>query len=135
MNMDEPIRQPDLVLHHVMIAVPAGSEPIASHFYGDVLGLSEITKPATLASRRGLWFSLGELELHLGVDTAFSPARKAHIALLVGDLDAIGARLDSVGIPFNSDETMPGYRRFYVDDPFGNRLEFLERNADQGVAT
>ena len=112
-------------LHHVQIAMPAGREAEARAFYGDLLGLDEIHKPPRLAARGGCWFRVGDRELHLGVDPAFQPATKAHIALLVHDLAAMRRRLDKAGVPTREDEPLPGYSRFYADDPFGNRVELL----------
>jgi catechol 2,3-dioxygenase-like lactoylglutathione lyase family enzyme len=112
-------------LHHVQLAVPAGAEPALRQFYGDVLGMTEVPKPAALAARRGVWFRSGTAELHLGVEADFRPARKAHPGLLVDDLDEIVTRLGAAGHGVRTDGLMPGYRRCYVDDPCGNRLELL----------
>lgn len=112
-------------LHHVQLAVPAGSEPALREFYGGLLGMTEVTKPPPLAARGGVWFRSGTAELHLGVEVDFRPARKAHPALLVDDLDAIVARLAEAGRSVRPDDLLPGYRRCYVDDPCGNRLELL----------
>jgi catechol 2,3-dioxygenase-like lactoylglutathione lyase family enzyme len=112
-------------LHHVQLAVPAGSEPALREFYGGVLGMTEVVKPAALAARGGVWFRSGTAELHLGVEADFRPARKAHPGLLVDDLDEIVARLGESGRRVRPDDLLPGYRRCYVDDPCGNRLELL----------
>jgi catechol 2,3-dioxygenase-like lactoylglutathione lyase family enzyme len=113
-------------LHHVQLAAPRGSEAALREFYGDVLGLAEVAKPPVLAARGGAWFRSGGLELHLGIEDDFRPARKAHPGLLVDDLDALVARLAAHGIGVTWDGSFPGYRRCYVDDPHGNRLELLE---------
>jgi catechol 2,3-dioxygenase-like lactoylglutathione lyase family enzyme len=112
-------------LHHVQLAVPAGSEPALRRFYGDALGMAEIPKPAALAARGGVWFRSGTAELHLGVEADFRPARRAHPGLLVDDLDEIMARLADAGHSVRPDDLLPRYRRCYVDDPCGNRLELL----------
>lgn len=112
-------------LDHVQLAVPAGSEPALREFYGDVLGMTEVPKPAALAGRGGVWFRSGEAEVHLGVEADFRPARKAHPALLVDDLDGVLAQLAAAGHPARPDDLLPGFRRCYVDDPCGNRLELL----------
>jgi catechol 2,3-dioxygenase-like lactoylglutathione lyase family enzyme len=112
-------------LHHVQLAVPAGAEPALRAFYGGVLGMVEVAKPPALAARGGVWFRSGTAELHLGVDADFRPARKAHPALLVDDLDAAVTRLGAAGQRVQPDDLLPGYRRCYVDDPCGNRLELL----------
>jgi catechol 2,3-dioxygenase-like lactoylglutathione lyase family enzyme len=110
-----------LGIDHVQLAAPPGCEERARAFYGDVLGLEELTKPAALAARGGCWFRAGAQQLHVGVEDDFVPARKAHPALVVDDLDALAARLGDV----QWDDAIPGVRRFYATDPFGNRLEFL----------
>ena len=114
-------------LHHVQIAAPPGCEAAARTFYVGVLGLEELPKPQTLAPRGGLWLKLDGAELHLGVEEGFRPARKAHPAFEVADLEALGQRLHHHGVPLRDDQLLPGRKRFYVDDPFGNRLEFVAR--------
>ncbi|RKS72089.1 putative enzyme related to lactoylglutathione lyase [Actinomadura pelletieri DSM 43383] len=122
-------------VHHILLAAPPGSEDALRAFYTDVLGLEEITKPPELARRGGAWFRTTDrhghgnghgIELHLGIEDTFRPARKAHPALLVHDLDALAARLRAAGHDITPDTLLPGHRRFYADDPVGNRLEFLE---------
>ncbi|MGA7672666.1 MAG: VOC family protein [Nitrolancea sp.] len=113
-------------IHHVQLAMPRGKEDEGRAFYGDILGLSEVQKPENLAGRGGGWFRNGALELHLGVEDDFRPAKKAHPALLVQDLQTLRARLEDAGFDTAMDEQIEGYNRFYVTDPFGNRLEFLE---------
>lgn len=131
---------PSYRLHHVQLAIPKGGEPDARAFYGEVLGLIEIDKPPALAARGGCWFrspgadptdgvrgaAAGGLELHLGVEEPFHPAKKAHPGILVEDLDDVTRRLTTAGYDAEPDELFPGYRRVYTSDPFGNRLEFLE---------
>lgn len=112
-------------LHHIQLAVPAGSEPVLRAFYGDLLGMTEVAKPPALAARGGAWFRSGPAEVHLGVEADFRPARKAHPGLLVDDLDALARRLTEAGHPVRWDDLFPGHRRCYVDDPVGNRLELL----------
>jgi catechol 2,3-dioxygenase-like lactoylglutathione lyase family enzyme len=113
-------------IHHVQIAIPAGGEDAARRFYADVLGLTEIEKPENLRARGGVWFGTGTLQLHLGVDPAFTPATKAHVAFQVSDIAAVRDRCEAAGHATRDDEPLPGYRRFYVDDPFGNRVELLQ---------
>jgi catechol 2,3-dioxygenase-like lactoylglutathione lyase family enzyme len=112
--------------HHVQIAAPAGSEDALRAFYADALGMTEVPKPPALAARGGAWFRSGDVELHLGIEPDFRPARKAHPGLLVADLDALVGRLERNGVPVQWDEDLPGFRRCYVTDPNGNRLELLE---------
>jgi catechol 2,3-dioxygenase-like lactoylglutathione lyase family enzyme len=114
------------VIHHVQLACPPGSEDASRAFYSGVLGLTEIPKPPVLISRGGCWFTGNGIELHLGVEDDFRPARKAHPGMLWPELDELSARLVAAGYPtiWGNDE-LPGMRRFYTADAHGNRLEFL----------
>lgn len=107
--------------------MPAGREAEARAFYAGILGIPEVAKPANLAKRGGCWFVRGALQIHLGVDPEFRPARKAHPALLVADLTNFRMRLEEAGVACREEEPLEGYERIYVDDPFGNRIELLER--------
>lgn len=113
-------------IDHVQLAMPAGGEAEALAFYGGLLGIPVVPKPAHLAARGGCWFEADGLRVHLGVDPEFRPARKAHPALLVEDLPALVARLSAAGVAVRRDEPLEGYDRVYVDDPFGNRIELME---------
>jgi catechol 2,3-dioxygenase-like lactoylglutathione lyase family enzyme len=113
-------------LDHVQVAAPPGCEAEARAFYGELLGLEELPKPEPLAARGGCWFRAGAQELHVGVEDPFAPARKAHPGLVVADLDALASTLGAHGIDVAYDDTIPGTKRFYAADPFGNRLEFRQ---------
>ena len=115
-----------LPMHHVQLAIPPGGEDACRAFWRDVLGMRELEKPPVLAARGGCWFRGGGLEVHLGVEDPFTPARKAHPGLLVTGLRAVAAALERAGSPVTWDDDFPGHERFYSADPFGNRLEFLE---------
>jgi catechol 2,3-dioxygenase-like lactoylglutathione lyase family enzyme len=117
-------------LEHVQLAMPAEGENSARAFYEGIPGIPENPKPANLAKRGGCWFEAGELKIHLGVETDFRPARKAHPALLVEDLHALIGTLTSSGYSITDDEPLEGYRRIYVDDPFGNRIELMESDSE-----
>jgi len=117
-------------LHHVQLAVPPGSEEECRRFWGGVLGMTELDKPPELAARGGCWFRGDGLEVHLGVEQDFAPARKAHPGIVVRDLPALATRLEAAGMPVTWDGAFPGHRRFYSSDPLGNRLEFLEPYGD-----
>ena len=113
-------------LHHVQLAIPPGGEDAARAFYGGVLSMTELEKPAVLAARGGCWFAGGGWEIHLGVEEAFMPARKAHPGVLVDDVDALAECLESAGRKVEWDPHFPGHRRLYSADDHGNRLEFLQ---------
>jgi catechol 2,3-dioxygenase-like lactoylglutathione lyase family enzyme len=110
------------VIDHVQIAIPHGGEDLGRGFFAGVLGLEEIPKPERMQDRGGCWFDLGGAQLHLGVDPDFRPAGKAHVALRTDSLDAMRTRLRDAGY-----EICEGRARFFTHDPFGNRLEFVER--------
>jgi len=113
-------------IHHVQIAAPPGSEEQARAFFTGTLGLREIEKPENLRRRGGAWFAADELEIHVGIEEPFRPAKKAHVALQVTDLAALRRHLEAHSVETWEDEPLPGYHRFYAADPFGNRMEFLE---------
>lgn len=117
-------------IHHVQVAIPPAGEERARQFYGTLLGLEEVSKPASLQQRGGVWFATGNLQLHLGVDAAFQAAHKAHVALEVQGLETLRARLEGAGYHTTEDEPLSGYQRCYVGDPFGNRTELLEPDDD-----
>lgn len=113
-------------VHHVQVAIPAGAEPAARRFYGELLGMPEIAKPSSLSDRGGAWFACGEQQIHCGVEPEVVASRR-HPAMLTDDLDSLRQRLLVAGVATIEDRQIPGFRRFYAQDPFGNRLEFLQR--------
>ena len=113
------------LLHHVQVSCPSGGEPEVRSFYGGLLGLEEVDKPAELAKRGGVWFRGAGYELHVGVETPFTPAKKAHPAFLVDDVDSCAVRFEAAGFPVGWDGNFPEYRRFHTSDPHGNRVEIL----------
>jgi catechol 2,3-dioxygenase-like lactoylglutathione lyase family enzyme len=112
---------------HVLLTMPDGEERRAREFYVDVLGFTEIVRPEPLGGRGGGWFRNGPVMLHLGVEPTFHPARMAHPAFLVGDLAQLAARCEAAGHPIEPAVVLPGFNRVHVYDPFGNRLELMER--------
>ncbi len=117
--------RPFTAIDHVQLAMPAGEEETARTFYRDILGMIEIPKPAELAKRGGCWFESGSVQIHLGVEVDFRPARKAHPALRCADYDQLTAKLRSAGIEMTPDALIPGVRRCHISDPFGNRIELI----------
>jgi predicted enzyme related to lactoylglutathione lyase len=119
-------------LDHVQVAAPAGSEGDARRFYGELLGMDEVPKPETLGARGGVWFACGSHQLHVGIADPFAPATKAHPAILIraADLDPLAERLAATGSTVQWDETIPGTRRFFTADPWGNRIELVGAGAD-----
>ncbi|PUB18441.1 VOC family protein [Yoonia sediminilitoris] len=112
-------------LDHIQLALPAGSEDDLRAFYCDALGMVEIPKPAPLRGRGGFWANAGELQVHFGVDLDFHPATKAHLAFAVADIDALARDLADKGYPVTWDTALPDVRRFFCNDPVGNRMEFI----------
>lgn len=121
-------------LHHVQVACPRGGEDVARRFYGEGLGMTEVDKPADLVARGGCWFRAYDdagavsAELHVGVEEPYAPARKAHPAFIVDDLDAVAARLRALGHEVDESQrtTFPGHLRLHTFDGHGNRVEVLQ---------
>ncbi|OLE52156.1 MAG: glyoxalase [Acidobacteria bacterium 13_1_20CM_3_53_8] len=117
-----------ICVHHAQITIPRGAEPEAREFYCGLLGLSEIEKPAVLKGRGGFWLSVGDDQVHVGTeDNVDRQATKAHIAYEVNSLADFRRRFNESGIEIHDGIQIPGYERFEIRDPFGNRLEFLQR--------
>lgn len=116
-----------LGLDHVQLAAPPGCEADARRFFRELLGLAEIDKPVTMRASGGVWFTVGSQQLHIGVQDPFVPTTKGHPALLVesAELDDLARRLSEAGIEVTWDDRLPGFRRFYTADPWGNRIELL----------
>jgi len=115
-------------IDHIQIAMPEGEETRARAFYEGALGLCEVPKPLDLAGRGGIWFVGGTIKLHLGVEADFRPARKAHPAFLVEGLDALLEKIRAAGFEVDTGQpALEGYRRAHVFDPFGNRIELMEK--------
>lgn len=127
-DQPEPIRPAGL--DHVQVAAPVGSEDAARRFYGELLGMPELTKPAELQGRGGAWFACGAHQFHVGIVEPFVPATKAHPALAVAgvDLDRLAERLTAADCPVQWDDSIPGTRRFFTADPWGNRIELVATN-------
>ena len=113
----------------MQVSCPPGGEDVARRFWGDALGLPEVAKPTALAGRGGVWFRGATAEVHVGVEESFAPARKAHPAFVVDDLDATAERLAGLEYPVRWDDDFPGFRRFYTADGHGNRIELLAPQA------
>jgi catechol 2,3-dioxygenase-like lactoylglutathione lyase family enzyme len=116
---------PVVGIDHVQLAMPAGGEDEATAFYEGLLGLPRVPKPEPLAARGGCWFEAGAVKVHLGVEADFRPARKAHPALVVDDLDGLCDHLIAAGHEVREGDDPSGRPQRYVDDPFGNRIELV----------
>lgn len=113
-------------IDHIQLAAPIDSEDKARTFYQDILSLEEVEKPEELKKNGGVWFSNGHVHIHIGVEEVFVPSKKAHPAFEVLDIEAFATYIRGKGITLQVDDRLPGAKRFYINDPFGNRLEFLE---------
>jgi len=112
-------------IDHIQLAMPKGAEATAVEFFSGVLGFEQEEKPEPLAGRGGCWFFCGTTKLHIGAEADFAPQKKAHPALLSDDVDGLAAHLEDAGFPVKWDEALPGRKRFYTEDPFGNRIEIM----------
>ena len=116
---------PFSAIDHVQLAAPPNSEDAARRFYGELLGMRELPKPPLLAQRGGVWFASGDVQIHIGIEQDFRPARKAHPALRCSDYEGLLARLRSAGVEVSEVNDIPGVRRAHVLDLFGNRIELV----------
>ncbi len=123
-----------LAIAHVQFAMPHGGEPHARRFWCGLMQLEEIPKPAHLAVNGGCWFGGGGVEIHYGVEDGFLPAHRAHPALLVDDLPELVQRLEQGGVPFTPGKPLAGYRRGDIADPFGNRIELMQKDRVAGTS-
>lgn len=114
-------------IDHIQLSIPPGAEDAARAFYGDLLGFVEVPKPAELAGRGGVWFEQGHIHLHLGVEPDMRPLKKAHPGLLTDNLRMLILRCRAVGVTVTLDTPLPGYDRAHILDPFGNRIELLQK--------
>jgi catechol 2,3-dioxygenase-like lactoylglutathione lyase family enzyme len=117
--------RPFTAIDHVQLAMPAGEEDRARAFYAGLLGMVEVPKPPELAKRGGCWFASGSMQIHLGVESDFRPAQKAHPALRCRDYGALISYLGAAGVEVTEDNKIPGVRRCHIFDPFGNRIELI----------
>lgn len=113
-------------IDHVQVAAPKGGEAEARQFYSEILGMKEIDKPEPLKARGGVWFEFDDFQLHVGIEEPFAPAKKAHPAFKASGFEALKKHLIERGAEVKDDDSIPGVERFFVFDPFGNRLEFLK---------
>lgn len=113
-------------IDHIQLAAPKGSEDEARKFFIDVLGFEEMEKPEELKKRGGVWFKRGNVQIHIGIEEPFAPAKKAHPAIEIQNIEELKKHLKVNGVEYIEDDKLPGANRFYVSDPFGNRIEMLE---------
>src|SRR6266404_6526749 len=114
-----------IAIDHIQLAMPMGAERTARRFYTDILGMREIAKPADFLKKGGAWFESGEVRIHIGCETDFRAAAKAHPGLRCRDFDGVVARLRENGFDIVDDQRIAGPRRCHIHDPFGNRLELI----------
>ncbi len=112
-------------IDHVQLAMPVGGEETARQFYVDILCMIELPKPRELAKRGGCWFQSGTVQVHLGAENDFRPAKKAHPAFRCRNYTACVAHLRGAGIDVTEVDDIPGVRRCHIHDPFGNRIELI----------
>lgn len=118
-------------IDHIQVAAPKGSEDDARKFYGEVLGMIELEKPESLKGRGGCWFQCGLQEVHVGIEEPFTPSKKAHPGFITDDLDGLRVALTTAGFLVKEDAPIAGRNRIFSEDPFGNRIEFLEFGKDE----
>lgn len=113
-------------LHHVNVTVPAELEEVTKEFYGAILGLRQVPKPAA-SRQKGAWYQIGDTQLHLSVDDEPAELSSRHICFTVSDLAEAENNFRAAGIEISPDpRPVPGSPRFYVRDPGGNRLEIVQ---------
>ncbi|MDQ3747305.1 MAG: VOC family protein [Acidobacteriota bacterium] len=115
-------------LDHVQVCVPRGAEERAREFYGRLLGLEEIEKPEVLRANGGMWYNVADIQLHVGVEDTVAPSKR-HPAFEVEEINAVRAYLEQNGVRTKDEPRLPGVTRFSFFDPFGNRIELMEKNA------
>lgn len=115
-------------LDHVQVCIPRGAEPEAREFYGGLLGLEEIEKPEAIKKNGGMWYSVAGAQLHVGVEETVAPSKR-HPAFEVENVEGVRAFLEQNGVRTKDETAIPGMRRFSFIDPFGNRIELLERTS------
>jgi catechol 2,3-dioxygenase-like lactoylglutathione lyase family enzyme len=113
-------------IDHIQLAAPKGSEDTARKFFKNILGFEEVEKPKELKKRGGVWFEFGNYQIHIGIEEPFYPAKKAHPAFEIENIEELRKHLVTNGIDVMDDDKLPGAKRFYISDPFGNRMELLE---------
>ncbi|KAF0110268.1 MAG: hypothetical protein FD163_1017 [Hyphomonadaceae bacterium] len=118
-----------IALDHMQMAMPIGEENRARQFYCGILGMIEVPKPAPMAARGGVWFRAGSVNLHMGVQLDFIPAKKAHPAFIVNNFAALIASLTSANYPVKQDFELEKVNRLFTQDCFGNRIEIIEGNS------
>jgi catechol 2,3-dioxygenase-like lactoylglutathione lyase family enzyme len=115
-----------VALHHVQVFYPPGEEAAARRFYGELLGLRELRRPSSLLDRAGIWYEIGTSHVHLSAESGPVEQPRRHFGVRVDDLDAVVARLRGEGARFEDATPLPPWRRVYVFDPFGNKIELDE---------
>jgi catechol 2,3-dioxygenase-like lactoylglutathione lyase family enzyme len=119
-------------LSHVNITIPKGAEDIARRFYGELLKLPEIPKPESIRNRGGVWFDAGGLDVHVSIEESRTgPDAYRHFGLECAEVDALRKHLELAGVTTEDGRPAP-WKRFFVRDPFGNRIEIHEAGGLRG---
>jgi catechol 2,3-dioxygenase-like lactoylglutathione lyase family enzyme len=118
-------------LDHVQVCIPRGAEMRAREFYGGLLGLEEVEKPEAVRGNGGMWYNVADVQLHVGVEDAVAPSKR-HPAFEVENVEGVRAFLEEKGVRTKDEEEIPGLSRFSFYDPFGNRIELLEKTQAEG---
>jgi catechol 2,3-dioxygenase-like lactoylglutathione lyase family enzyme len=119
-------------IDHVQVCIPRGADTQAREFYGGLLGLEEVEKPEVLRGRGGMWYKIADIALHVGVEEVVAPSKR-HPAFEVEEIEAVRSYLEQNGVRTKDEATIPGaspsslVKRFSFFDPFGNRIELMER--------
>ena len=121
-------------IHHVNVTVPRSLEDAAKHFYSVVMRLKEVPKPESSLGRGGAWYQLGPTQLHLSIEDGLGAEciSKRHVCYTVENLAQAEEQFRNAGVEILPDDIpTPGWSRFYVRDPGGNRLEIAQAVSDK----
>lgn len=113
-------------LDHIQICIPKGKETEARQFYTGIIGLTEIPKPKELIPNGGLWYQIADTQFHIGTENENNKS-KQHPAFEITDIQKARTYLENHGIEIREEIQISGQIRFSFRDPFGNRIELLQK--------